>query len=129
MNINAILFLLTELFQFNLKPPPNECSAHETKVHLMVRLHPWSFEEYWVPHHFHYSQVHFEPGLVLPIRGPIYESDRIVQSFIILETIWLCAKRIVGTGLQYLKPFNSVQTTNKTIIQPRANKRTLARFK
>ena len=34
----------------------NECLQYETKLHLMVSLQSWSFEECGIPLHCHYSQ-------------------------------------------------------------------------
>ena len=36
----------------------DECSGYDTKLDLLVRLQSWSFVEWGVPLHCHYSQVH-----------------------------------------------------------------------
>ena len=40
-------------------PLPNKCLGYDSKLHLMVRLQSWSFEEWKVL--LYYSQVHSDP--------------------------------------------------------------------
>ena len=40
----------------------HEYPGYDTKLHLMVRLQSWSYVEFDVHFHCHYSQVHLDPG-------------------------------------------------------------------
>ena len=40
------------------RTPSKQCSWHDTKLHLMVKLQFWRSGECGIPLHYHYSQVH-----------------------------------------------------------------------
>ena len=68
--------------------------GYDSKLLLLVKLQFWSFVEWGVLLHCHYSQVHSDPGVVVPVR---------VLSMSQIELF---------NHLFYLKPFNCVQTVN-----------------
>ena len=62
-SINKFINLYDDSIIFFFVTLTWEYPWYDTKLHLMVRLKFWSFEEYGVPpRHYHYSQVHFCSG-------------------------------------------------------------------
>ena len=62
--------------QLRLHPYPNECPGYNIK--LTVRLQPWSFKEYGVPLHCHWSLLSAPPRSGSTWERPIYGLNRTV---------------------------------------------------
>ena len=53
-----------------VRPPPKKwgCPGYDTKLHLVVRLQFWKSVEYRIPLQQHYSLVHSEISVLVPVR-------------------------------------------------------------
>ena len=104
--------------------------GYYTKLNLMVRFQSWSFRECGVPHHFHNSQVHFEPEWKYLLGSHLWvKKNCLIIYYTFIYDLYVVDNCLLTSGIIVLKKRTIVYAVNEqnfslqTETNPGMNKR------